>query len=235
MTSEKRSIGPYDGVLSEDALGDPNNAHGQMLAWVQPGLDVLEIGCATGYMSRVLAGHYRCRVTGFERNKAAAQLALPYLVDLVVGDLERQQDRDKVDRQFDIVIVGDVLEHLAEPEPVLTWLVSRLVVHGKMIVSLPNVAHWSIRRNLLRGRWDVTETGLMDGTHLRWYTRGSAEAMLLAAGLRIIEHKSIYLFPARWQARLAPPIARWARRHSIPAPIDNVIACQHLFLAEPVR
>jgi 2-polyprenyl-3-methyl-5-hydroxy-6-metoxy-1,4-benzoquinol methylase len=183
-------------------------------------------------VTRVLAERHRCRVTGFEINESAAQIAIPFLTRLVVGDLESPRDRERVVGQFDTIIAGDVLEHLARPEPVLAWMCSHLATGGHMIISLPNVAHWSVRRNLLRGRWELTDLGIMDRTHLRWYTRHSAEAMMEAAGLRTREHKSIYLFPGRWHKCLGPRVARWARRHRIPTAIDNAIACQHLFLVE---
>lgn len=232
MTPDQTPIGPYDGVLDEKTLVDPNHAHAQMLLWVGTYLDVLELGCATGYMSRVLAERHHCRVTGFEINEAAARIAMPYLTNLIVGDLESSQDREQVVGQFDAIIAGDVLEHLTQPEPVLAWMRSHLAPEGHMIISLPNVAHWSVRRNLLRGRWELTDLGIMDRTHLRWYTRHSAETMFRSAGLTVREHKSIYLFPGRWHNWLGPRVAKWARKHRIPTAIDNVIACQHLYLVE---
>ncbi|MHB1319672.1 MAG: class I SAM-dependent methyltransferase [Anaerolineae bacterium] len=232
MTADRTPIGPYDGVLSDDALVDPNNTHALMLRWVGCYLRVLEIGCATGYMTRVLAERHHCQVTGFEINEAAAQFAVPHLSQLVAGDLESPRDRERVVGQFDAIVAGDVLEHLAQPEPVLAWMRTHLAPGGIMVVSLPNVAHWSVRRSLLRGRWQLSDLGIMDRTHLRWYTRHSAEAMLRAAGLTIREHRSIYLFPGRWHGWLAPRVARWARKHPIPNAIDNLIACQHLFLLE---
>ena len=228
------SFGPvYGGVLTDAALADPNNTHAILLRLVGRDQEVLEIGCATGYMTRVLATRQGCRVTGFEINAEAARLAQPFLQRLITGDLERAADLAEIAGEFDVVLIGDVLEHLAAPGPALRAFRAHLRPGGRLIVSLPNVAHWSIRRALLAGRWELTDVGLMDRTHLRWYTRRTAAALLEATGYRITLRRASYGFPAHWRLGLGPRLAAWAQARAMLPAFDDLFAMQHIFVATP--
>jgi 2-polyprenyl-3-methyl-5-hydroxy-6-metoxy-1,4-benzoquinol methylase len=130
------------------------------------GVDVLDVGCASGYLGLKLSER-GCRVWGVDLN-AAEQLPFG-------------------PRQFEVVIAADVLEHLADPEQALRMLVNALTPDGTLIVSLPNVANFSIRLPLLFGRFNYTETGILDRTHWHLYTFRSALQLLEDAGLHIIK------------------------------------------------
>src|SRR5579863_2515212 len=96
-------------------FSDPNTSHSRMLALVGRDKSVLEFGCASGYMSRVLREH-GCRVTGIECDPDAARLASQYCEREIVADLSGEEwVRQLHDATFDVVVFGDVLEHLAEP------------------------------------------------------------------------------------------------------------------------
>lgn len=88
-------------------------------------------------------------------------------------------------RSFDVLLFADILEHLLDPLAVLRRFLPYLRDGGEVVVSLPNIANWTIRLQLLRGRWSYTESGLMDATHLHFYTRATARELLLQAGLHI--------------------------------------------------
>jgi SAM-dependent methyltransferase len=88
--------------------------------------------------------------------------------------------------QFDVVLFVDVIEHMTHPGPVLQFARGLLAPGGKVLVSVPNVAHWTIRMGLARGRFDYRATGLMDATHVRWFTKTSLERLLVAAGYQQI-------------------------------------------------
>ncbi len=221
----------YDGALTEAALADPNNTHAILLRLVGNDKEVLEIGPATGYMTRVLSGQQGCRVTGFEINPAAAAAAQPFLKRLIIGDLENPHDLAKIDGPFDVILIADVLEHLAAPEVPLRELRDYLCPGGRLMVSLPNVAHWSVRRALLFGRWELTGRGLMDRTHLRWYTRRTATALIEAAGYRVVTRRCSYVFPAHWRFGIGPRLAAWAQRRTLPKAFDELFAIQHIFEA----
>ena len=91
--------------------------------------------------------------------------------------------------EFDRVLLMDVLEHLRAPEQLLTQCRDVLRTNGRLLVSLPNVANITVRLALLFGRFEYAERGIMDRTHVRFFTRRSARRMLEAAGFEIIEQK----------------------------------------------
>ena len=225
----------YVGDLTQQALQDSNNTHSILLNWIADGSRVLEIGCATGYMTRVLTTQKSCSVDGFEINEEAAEQARPFLNRLWVGNLEDRADLGQIDGIYDVILVADVFEHLRWPETVLAQLRNHLLPRGYVLISLPNVAHWSVRRALLLGRWDLTDRGLMDRTHLRWFTRSTAEAMIRQAGFSVEQRRASYAFPAHWRAQLGPRVAAFAQKRNMPPWFDDLFAVQHLFLARPVE
>lgn len=144
------------------------------------GLDVLDAGCGFGTTSQRIraAGN---RVTGVESNPEAVRLAEERLDEVIDADL---QNVDALgDRRFDVIIFADVLEHLAWPASVLKRYVQFLKPHGSIIVSLPNVGLWSVRLGLMFGRFHYVDSGVLDRTHLRFFTRSSAVQLLRDAGL----------------------------------------------------
>ncbi len=96
---------------------------------------------------------------------------------------------------FDVVVAGDVLEHLPRPEDLLSALKPLLAPGGTLLVSLPNVANVTVRAALLAGRFPYADRGILDRTHLRFYTRASARGLLAAAG-----------FQVRWETATAMPV-----------------------------
>lgn len=228
---EQNSRPVYSGVLTEEAIADPNNTHAVLLHLVGYHRRVLEIGPATGYMSRVLVEHQGCSVTGFELSPIAAVEAQPLLHEIIVGNLEEPADLARIHGRYDVILMADVVEHLAEPGMALRALRSHLQDGGRLLVSIPNIAHWTARRALLLGRWDLTDRGLMDRTHLRWYTRSSAEHLLELAGYRIAQYRCSYVFPAHWRLGSGQRFAAWAQRRTMPGPFDGLFAIQSIFVA----
>ena len=88
-------------------------------------------------------------------------------------------------RYFDTIILADILEHLNDPLTVLLKLKKKLSNVGAIVASVPNVGHWGVIKNLLRGIWRYTDYGLMDSGHLRWFTRQTIYEMFNTAGLYI--------------------------------------------------
>ncbi len=168
-------------------LANLNTSHALMADMVGGNKRVLDVGCATGYMARALADR-GCVVSGLEQDALAAEEAAPHLDRLVVANLETT---DLVEAfgagGYDIVLFGDVLEHLADPLAVLRKARPLLAPKGSVIASIPNVAHGSVRLALLRGRFDYQPLGLLDETHLRFFTRNSVERMFRDAGLVVVE------------------------------------------------
>jgi 2-polyprenyl-3-methyl-5-hydroxy-6-metoxy-1,4-benzoquinol methylase len=183
------AAGPYASLVAQHGLGE---SHRLVLDAVPAGARVLDVGCATGYLAAELTRR-GCVVDGVEVDPAAAQQARAHCREVVVGDLEASSTHADVERMLagarpDVVICADVLEHLRDPWTVLAWL--RTLIdpnNGKAIISVPNIAHWTGRRALLRGRFDYADFGLFDRTHLRFFTRASARALATRAGFAVQE------------------------------------------------
>jgi SAM-dependent methyltransferase len=181
------TAGPYAGLVAEHGLA---TSHRLVLDAVPDGARVLDVGCATGYLAAELVAR-GCTVVGVEFDPVAAQQARAVCREVVVGDLESEAVRADVARAVaaaggvDAVICADVLEHLRDPWTVLAWLRTLLDPGGRAVISVPNIAHWTARRALLRGRFDYRDFGLFDRTHLRFFTRASAWELAHRAGFAV--------------------------------------------------
>ncbi len=146
---------------------------------------VLDIGCASGGLLALLrprAGH----LAGLELSASAATAAAQIADHVVQGAVE-DPGLPFAAGSFDLVVLADVLEHLADPAAGLARAVGWCRPGGAVLVSVPNVAHWQARMTLLRGRWPQTDSGTFDASHLRWFTRDAVAALLRDAGLRDVE------------------------------------------------
>lgn len=170
-------------------LADPNNAHSLLHALVagagRSGMEILEVGCSSGYVGATLAakGH---RVTGVEPDPAAAEAARSVLQEVHNDTADGFLDTHP-QRRFDAILFGDVLEHIADPAATLRRCVAHLGGEGLVAISLPCVTHGSIRAMLLDGRWDYADYGLLDRTHLRFYSREGMAELLADGGLEIVK------------------------------------------------
>jgi 2-polyprenyl-3-methyl-5-hydroxy-6-metoxy-1,4-benzoquinol methylase len=164
-----------------------NTSHAQMLRLVGSNKRVLDVGCATGYLARALR-EQGCRVSGVEYDPAAAAEAEPALDKLVVGDLEALDlTAEFAGDQFDVIVFGDVLEHLRDPLPVLRGVRDLLAPGGAVVISVPNIAHGDVRLSLLQGRFEYRSLGLLDNTHVHFFTRSSLRSFLRDAGFTAVD------------------------------------------------
>jgi 2-polyprenyl-3-methyl-5-hydroxy-6-metoxy-1,4-benzoquinol methylase len=154
-----------------------------VLANTRPGDRVLEGGVSSGYFAELLlrAG---CRVDGIELDPVAAERARRVCERVVVGDLQHI-DVEELGGPYDLLLFGDTLEHVPDPVAVLRALATKLRPGGTLVVSTPNVANWAVRLSLLAGRFRYTDRGILDRTHLRFYTRSTLVEMLEQAGFRV--------------------------------------------------
>ena len=184
--SEARSAEARDRYeLDIDLSGD--STHARVVRLVGSDRRVLELGPATGHMTRVLKER-GCSVVGIEFDRAMAELAEPFCERVIVGDLdELDLDAELGSDRFDVVIAADVLEHLKDPLSALRRLRGFLSEEGYFVISLPNVAHGSVRIALLQGHFNYREVGLLDTTHLRFFTRESIDELLDEADLAVAE------------------------------------------------
>ncbi len=169
-----------------DASRD-NNSHTMMLELIGSNKRVLDVGCASGYLAEALKQR-GCEVSGVDADADLAELARPHLEKVIVADVEAC---DLVEvfgaGSFDVIVFGDVLEHLRDPLPVLRQARPLLAEGGTVVASVPNIAHGSIRLALLQGRFEYQPTGLLDNTHLRFFTLDTLEQLLRDAGLVAVE------------------------------------------------
>jgi 2-polyprenyl-3-methyl-5-hydroxy-6-metoxy-1,4-benzoquinol methylase len=149
--------------------------------------DVLDVGCGFATTSQYLAMR-RNYVVGIESSAEAVAIARTRVTEVIHADLQQLDEVKRAlgKRRFDVIIFADVLEHLAWPIGILRGYLDLLKAGGSVIVSLPNVGLWSVRLNLLTGRFRYQETGVLDHTHLRFFTRRTAREMIEQAGLKIV-------------------------------------------------
>jgi predicted TPR repeat methyltransferase len=150
----------YDGQSDH-----PAEVAGMIHALMPSGVRGLDVGCGTGSVTLIAA-----TARGIDVHSGV-------LDDAYLAGRE----------PFDVVMSSDVLEHLPAPAELLRLFVAAARPGGLVILSVPNVAHWSVRWNLLWGRFDYEPVGIMDATHLRWFTESSLRALVESVGLEIVE------------------------------------------------
>jgi len=147
----RREIDVNNRYAAEIDLSNVHNTHSMLVLMVGEGKRVLELGASSGYMTRVLQQR-GCRVTAIEYDpEAGAELAL-VADDTIIGDLNDLSLLGGVSGRYDVVLAGDVFEHLIRPLDVLRAAVELLEPDGAVVLSVPNVAHADLRLSLLQGR-----------------------------------------------------------------------------------
>jgi SAM-dependent methyltransferase len=160
-----------------------------LLAYIPPDCRrVTEVGCSTGALARAyLKSSPRCDYIGIEVDADYAAMARETGARAVVGDVERMNDG-----QFaalfdsDCVVFGDTLEHLRDPWAVLRRIRPLLRDKARIVACIPNAQHWSVQARLACGLWRYEDCGLLDRTHLRWFTRITSIELFEACGYRVL-------------------------------------------------
>lgn len=202
-------------------LLSPEHSWGLAMELVPEGAEVLDVGCGPGFVGAALARFKRCRVWGVELNPAAASQARIVYENVAVVDLESAElSACFPEKRFDVVLFLDVLEHLRDPEKILREARKILKPEGFLVVSLPNVTHASLVGELLRGRFDYRLWGLLDETHLRFFSREGLVRLLEAAGYRVETIKRVIrppeateFGPSSWND-LPPEVRDFIRRNN---------------------
>lgn len=152
---------------------------------------ILDVGCAAGVMGAHLKKQDPSReIWGVEIVPEVGQLARGHLDKVFIGDVQALLPLPDAEGYFDTITFGDVLEHLLEPEAVLRRAQRNLSETGEILVCVPNVAHWSVIGELLQGRFPYAEAGILDATHVRFFTPGSFRDLLDACGLEVVQEFS---------------------------------------------
>ncbi len=145
---------------------------------------VLDVGCANGFLRHFLPAPYFYLI-GVERDTECVAQARQNYDEVYQADLTTELILS-LSRKPQAVVLADVLEHVAEPASVLTHLLRSHVLPGtRVIISLPNVAHLSVRISLLLGRFDYSDRGILDRTHLRFFTLRNARYLCHESNLTL--------------------------------------------------
>lgn len=163
----------------------PWSSHSILARWLKDtpaGSKVVDIGTASGTLGRLCQGR-GFELFGIEPNLEWAEAARPYYQEIVIG-LVQAAPVDLL-AGARVIVLADVLEHLPEPQAVLNDLVARAAPGCIFMISVPNVANLSVRLGLLFGLFDYTDRGILDRTHLHFFTRATYHQMLAQAGLKI--------------------------------------------------
>lgn len=162
---------------------------------------ILDVGCGGGRMASELKQKLGAEVWGVELNEDMASKASRKIDKVFSGPIEKFIDQVP-EKYFDTIIFADVLEHMVNPEKVLLAIKGKLSKDGDIIASIPNVRHWSVLRDLLQGRWDYRDAGILDKTHLRFFTRDSIVKMFNKAGFSIVGLRATIVDPGEIGADL---------------------------------
>jgi methionine biosynthesis protein MetW len=206
----------------EPHLENPANVHRIEMDMIANGSLVLDVGCHTGILGEALQKNKQAKVIGIDMDTEALHTARERLQAALLIDLEHDGWTERLSREgfhhFDTILFGDVLEHTRCPERILTQAKELLKPGGTVIVSVPNIAHWRVRFGLLFGRFEYSDSGILDRTHLRFFTRRSANALLENSGYKVIRSEVAGYALPHWLIRVFP----------------GLLAVQIVMSAEPV-
>lgn len=153
---------------------------------------VLDVGAARGGFGQALKARRACEVWGIEPEAAAAAAATAVL-DRVLACPVGEALAQLPDAGFDLVVFNDSLEHLPDPEAVLAAMVAKLRPGGSVLCSIPNVRYYKVMRQLvLRGEWEYADEGVLDRTHLRFFTEKSIRRMFSRLDFELLELQGIH-------------------------------------------
>jgi O-antigen biosynthesis protein len=169
-------------------INENNSSHSKILKKIIPKKTILEIGPADGYMTQYLNQKLKCIVDCFEIDEKYKQNLENYSRKVFIGDIENSDLNILLkDEKYDYIIFADVLEHLYNPWELLNNIKKFLNKNGKVIASIPNIGNGSVILSLLSGYFPYSGKGLLDKTHIRFFTRYSLVDLFENSGFHIIE------------------------------------------------
>lgn len=171
-----------------DSVFDKNNTNNSWYLaanFIPANSLVLDIGCSSGHFGEALIAERGCIVDGVELDEKDAQEASTKLRKVFTLNVETDELSTIDGGPYDIVYLGDVIEHLVTPAKTLRRIGVLLKPTGKLVFSVPNMAHLTVRLQLLKGDFEYTETSLLDKTHLHFYTLNELEKVINEANMQI--------------------------------------------------
>ena len=172
-------------------INNKNTSHYKIYNLTNKNDIVLDVGCACGDLGYILYTYKQCTLYGLEYNQKSIEIAqnLNIYKKIWQCDLNNLQTEKftNIYNFFDCIICGDILEHLYNPSETLSKLTNFLKPNGYIIISIPNIGHFSIKSQLLDDNFIYTEKGLLDNTHIRFFTKNSISTFLTNLNLQIDE------------------------------------------------
>jgi hypothetical protein len=198
---------------------------------------IVEVGCSSGALAREYKKTNRdCHYIGLEIVSEYAKLAERYCDSVVVLDIE-SVDEDFLRNKFNnsnCWIFGDALEHLRDPWLLLSRIRKIIPMQGSVVACIPNAQHWSVQSRLCSGLFRYENSGLLDKTHLRWFTRLTIIDLFQSTGFRIVEgFPRIFDEPNR--DKVLPAIRHMAQSIGVDpeVAINDAIPLQYVLRAVP--
>ncbi len=188
---------------------------------------VLDVGCSRGATSAALRARGVARIFGIEPDPEDAAAAARVYDEVICARLEAVAE--DFEGRFDAVLFGDVLEHLEDPSEALARVRPWLAPGGVLVASVPNLGHWAVVDDLLRGRFDYVPYSILSGTHVRFFTRQTLIDLLEASGYRVRRIDTVVL-PASPMG-----VARLGRLRAFPGASADLDASEFLAVAEADR
>jgi methionine biosynthesis protein MetW len=164
---------------------DPSETPMLIANMIEAGSRVLDVGCGTGCVTDLIRRNCAAEVIGVEPDSTRAAVASQRGLSVEV-DFLNEQLLERLGT-FDVVVFADVLEHCSHPGHLLRIAKKFLRPNGRCIISVPNIAHWTVRRSLFFGKFNYEATGILDATHIRWFTNDSLLAFIERIGLDVEE------------------------------------------------
>ena len=172
---------------------DGSTSHGIIVSMIPDGADILEFGCSDGQLAKYVKDNKGCKVFGIDISEEAINIAMPHLSGGFVADIECDGWEERLSgMEFDVILFSDVLEHLRVPDTVMKKAVRFLKPDGRVIFSVPNVAHGDIILKLLNQRFDYSDLGLLDNTHIHFFGKENLSDFCENSGLFLKELSATY-------------------------------------------
>ena len=233
----RRKIDPeglgIDPLRYDGQRDDPSEVAGILRALMPSNVSVLDVGCGTGSITVIANRGHDNLIVAVEPDTARAEMAASRGVN--VHNCYLDEAFIEKHGQYDVVMSSDVLEHTPDPHRFLNLLVKATTQNGLLLISVPNVAHWSVRLNLFFGRFDYEPCGIMDVTHLRWFTAKSILALFKDCDLEVtvLRHTTGFDLPIynRGLLRLIPGRLKRPAIRMFTTLFPKLFGVQHVLVA----
>ena len=178
MLAKKEKPNKYAVSNYDFDVDNPEDSHSILCKNALGAKNILDVGCGVGYIGKKLKELQKCIVDGIEFDTESAKIASRTYDNVMIMQVGNPADQEfqkflKSKRRYDCIICGDIIEHLVNPAYVLSVLAKKLNAEGKIVVSIPNLAHIDVIAGLIDGKFNYATCGILDSTHLRFWTESS--------------------------------------------------------------